>query len=153
MQARYRPAQSKNPQFVHTLNGSGLAVGRTMVAILENYRPNLPAALNAAFQAAALGSERAQRTVIELFQDDATKERRDLYAEYQRGGVQRVEEEISNLVAELRSLGGELKRSAVPEDVVSKGLEQAMTVEGHAEVRPVDHKAVFAKQRKKDLAE
>jgi seryl-tRNA synthetase len=38
MQARYRPAQSKNPQFVHTLNGSGLAVGRTMVAILENYQ-------------------------------------------------------------------------------------------------------------------
>lgn len=38
MQARYRPANSKNPQFVHTLNGSGLAVGRTMVAILENYQ-------------------------------------------------------------------------------------------------------------------
>lgn len=38
MQARYKPAGSKNTRFVHTLNGSGLAVGRTMVAILENYQ-------------------------------------------------------------------------------------------------------------------
>ncbi len=35
---RYRPAGSKKPEFVHTLNGSGLAVGRTVVAILENYQ-------------------------------------------------------------------------------------------------------------------
>lgn len=35
MQARFRNAQGK-PEFVHTLNGSGLAVGRTLVAILEN---------------------------------------------------------------------------------------------------------------------
>lgn len=34
---RFRPAGGK-PQFVHTLNGSGLAVGRTLVAILENYQ-------------------------------------------------------------------------------------------------------------------
>ena len=33
---RYRPAGSKKPAFVHTLNGSGLAVGRTLVAVLEN---------------------------------------------------------------------------------------------------------------------
>jgi seryl-tRNA synthetase len=33
---RYRPAAGKKPEFVHTLNGSGLAVGRTVVAILEN---------------------------------------------------------------------------------------------------------------------
>lgn len=38
MQARYRPKEDKNLQFVHTLNGSALAVGRTMVAILENYQ-------------------------------------------------------------------------------------------------------------------
>ncbi|MSP43507.1 MAG: serine--tRNA ligase [Alphaproteobacteria bacterium] len=38
MQARYRAKDDKNVQFVHTLNGSGLAVGRTMVAILENYQ-------------------------------------------------------------------------------------------------------------------
>jgi len=38
MQARYRQKDDKNVQFVHTLNGSGLAVGRTMVAILENYQ-------------------------------------------------------------------------------------------------------------------
>lgn len=35
---RFRPADSKKPQFVHTLNGSGLAVGRTLVAVLENYQ-------------------------------------------------------------------------------------------------------------------
>jgi seryl-tRNA synthetase len=35
MQARFRNAQGK-PEFVHTLNGSGLAVGRTLVAVLEN---------------------------------------------------------------------------------------------------------------------
>ncbi|MBB2930151.1 serine--tRNA ligase [Paraburkholderia silvatlantica] len=37
MQARYRSAQGK-PELVHTLNGSGLAVGRTLVAVLENYQ-------------------------------------------------------------------------------------------------------------------
>ena len=36
MNARYRPEASKKTEFVHTLNGSGLAVGRTLVAILEN---------------------------------------------------------------------------------------------------------------------
>jgi seryl-tRNA synthetase len=35
---RYRPAAGKKAQFVHTLNGSGLAVGRTVAAILENYQ-------------------------------------------------------------------------------------------------------------------
>jgi seryl-tRNA synthetase len=33
---RYRPTPDARPQFVHTLNGSGLAVGRTMAALLEN---------------------------------------------------------------------------------------------------------------------
>ncbi|SAL48216.1 serine--tRNA ligase [Caballeronia telluris] len=37
MQARFRHAQGK-PEFVHTLNGSGLAVGRTLVAVLENFQ-------------------------------------------------------------------------------------------------------------------
>lgn len=37
MQARYRNAQGK-PELVHTLNGSGLAVGRTLVAVMENYQ-------------------------------------------------------------------------------------------------------------------
>ena len=36
MNTRYRPVDSKGTAFVHTLNGSGLAVGRTLVAILEN---------------------------------------------------------------------------------------------------------------------
>jgi len=38
MNARYRPAERKGTAFVHTLNGSGLAVGRTLVAVLENYQ-------------------------------------------------------------------------------------------------------------------
>ncbi|MFN0263573.1 serine--tRNA ligase [Tepidamorphus sp. 3E244] len=38
MNARYRPKDAKKPAFVHTLNGSGLAVGRTLVAVLENYQ-------------------------------------------------------------------------------------------------------------------
>ncbi len=38
MQARYRPKESKDIQFVHTLNGSGLAVGRTLIAVIENYQ-------------------------------------------------------------------------------------------------------------------
>ncbi len=38
MDARYRPKDAKDLRFVHTLNGSGLAVGRTLVAILENYQ-------------------------------------------------------------------------------------------------------------------
>ena len=38
MNARHRPEGSKKTEFVHTLNGSGLAVGRTLVAVLENYQ-------------------------------------------------------------------------------------------------------------------
>jgi seryl-tRNA synthetase len=38
MNARYRPKDAKELRFVHTLNGSGLAVGRTLVAVLENYQ-------------------------------------------------------------------------------------------------------------------
>jgi seryl-tRNA synthetase len=49
MQARFRTGQGK-PELLHTLNGSGLAVGRTLVAILENYQNadgsvTIPAAL------------------------------------------------------------------------------------------------------------
>jgi seryl-tRNA synthetase len=50
MGARYRPKGSKDIRYLHTLNGSGLAVGRTLVAILENYQQadgsvTIPAAL------------------------------------------------------------------------------------------------------------
>jgi seryl-tRNA synthetase len=53
MNARYRPTPNKGGEgvkFVHTLNGSGLAVGRTLVAIMENYQNQdgsvtIPAAL------------------------------------------------------------------------------------------------------------
>lgn len=50
MQARYKSHEMKKPELLHTLNGSGLAVGRTLVAILENYQQadgsvKVPAAL------------------------------------------------------------------------------------------------------------
>ncbi|MCK5549005.1 MAG: serine--tRNA ligase, partial [Hyphomicrobiaceae bacterium] len=38
MGARFRPKGSKELRFVHTLNGSGLAVGRTLIAVIENYQ-------------------------------------------------------------------------------------------------------------------
>lgn len=38
MKARYRPEGEKGTRFVHTLNGSGLAVGRTLIAVMENYQ-------------------------------------------------------------------------------------------------------------------
>jgi seryl-tRNA synthetase len=37
MNARYRTGEGK-PQFVHTLNGSGVAVGRALIAVMENYQ-------------------------------------------------------------------------------------------------------------------
>jgi len=51
MNARYRPEGQKGTEFVHTLNGSGLAVGRTLVAVLENFQQadgsvEVPAALH-----------------------------------------------------------------------------------------------------------
>ena len=50
MQARWRNPETGKPEPVHTLNGSALAVGRTLVAILENYQNTdgsvtIPAAL------------------------------------------------------------------------------------------------------------
>ncbi|TWT02079.1 serine--tRNA ligase [Reyranella sp. CPCC 100927] len=38
MNARYRPREGKGTRFLHTLNGSGLAVGRALIAVLENYQ-------------------------------------------------------------------------------------------------------------------
>jgi seryl-tRNA synthetase len=62
MQARYRDEKGK-PQLAHTINGSGLAVGRTLVAVLENYQNAdgsicVPAALRPYMQ----GTERITRT-------------------------------------------------------------------------------------------
>ena len=50
MQARWRNPETGRPELLHTLNGSGLAVGRTLVAIMENYQQadgsiRVPAAL------------------------------------------------------------------------------------------------------------
>ncbi|GAA2822710.1 seryl-tRNA synthetase [Aminobacter aminovorans] len=38
MDARYRPKEEKGTRFVHTLNGSGVAVGRALIAVIENYQ-------------------------------------------------------------------------------------------------------------------
>ena len=38
MKARFKSSGDKNTQFVHTLNGSGVAVGRALIAVLENYQ-------------------------------------------------------------------------------------------------------------------
>jgi seryl-tRNA synthetase len=38
MNGRFRRAEAKRPEFLHTLNGSGLAVGRTLIAVMENYQ-------------------------------------------------------------------------------------------------------------------
>ncbi len=51
MQARWRNPETSKPELVHTVNGSGLAVGRTLVALLENYqdaagRVHIPAVLH-----------------------------------------------------------------------------------------------------------
>ncbi|HET6521263.1 MAG TPA: aminoacyl--tRNA ligase-related protein, partial [Geminicoccaceae bacterium] len=50
MRARFRPAGERQTAFVHTLNGSGVAVGRALIALLENYQEadgsvTVPAAL------------------------------------------------------------------------------------------------------------
>lgn len=50
MKARFKPKAGKGNEFVHTLNGSGLPIGRTLVAIMENYQNedgtvNVPSAL------------------------------------------------------------------------------------------------------------
>jgi seryl-tRNA synthetase len=38
MQARFRPKEGKGTRLVHTLNGSGVAVGRALIAVMENYQ-------------------------------------------------------------------------------------------------------------------
>ncbi len=38
MMARYRPKGEKHVHFVHTLNGSGVAVGRALIAVMETYQ-------------------------------------------------------------------------------------------------------------------
>ena len=58
MNARYRPADGKGTRFVHTLNGSGLAVGRTLVAVLENYQ-QADGSVDGARGAAALHGRRS----------------------------------------------------------------------------------------------
>lgn len=62
MNARYRPAEGKGPRFVHTLNGSGVAVGRALVAVLENYQQgDGSVAVPSALQRYMGGLERIER--------------------------------------------------------------------------------------------
>ncbi|WP_020178459.1 serine--tRNA ligase [Methylopila sp. M107] len=62
MNARYRPAGDKGPRFVHTLNGSGVAVGRALVAVLENYQqPDGSIAVPAALKPYMGGLETIER--------------------------------------------------------------------------------------------
>jgi seryl-tRNA synthetase len=56
---RFRRAAGQKPEFVHTLNGSGLAIGRTLVAVLENYQRadgsvEIPEALRPSFGASEI---------------------------------------------------------------------------------------------------
>ena len=55
MQARWRNPEQKKPELLHTVNGSGLAVGRTLVALLENHQQadgsiNIPAVLQPVYE-------------------------------------------------------------------------------------------------------
>ncbi len=59
-QIRFRRAEGEKPEFVHTLNGSGLAIGRTLIAILENFQRadgsvGIPKALRSYFGAEEIG--------------------------------------------------------------------------------------------------
>lgn len=63
MKARFRAKGEKATQFVHTLNGSGLAVGRTLVAVLENYQqPDGSITIPAALVPFMGGVERIEKT-------------------------------------------------------------------------------------------
>ena len=50
MMARYRAGDGKKPELLHTLNGSGLAVGRTLVALLDHHQPDGAAAVTQLFK-------------------------------------------------------------------------------------------------------
>ena len=59
MNARYRPQGEKGTRFVHTLNGSGIAVGRALIAVLENYQnPDGSVTVPSALQPYMQGLER-----------------------------------------------------------------------------------------------
>jgi seryl-tRNA synthetase len=61
MQARWRNPETGKPELVHTLNGSGLAVGRTLVAVLENYQQSDGSVLIPEALRPYLGIDRIQR--------------------------------------------------------------------------------------------
>jgi seryl-tRNA synthetase len=62
MNARYRPAEGKGTRFVHTLNGSGIAVGRALIAVLENYQnPDGSVTIPSALQPYMGGMTRIER--------------------------------------------------------------------------------------------
>ena len=59
MQARFRPKEGKGTRLVHTLNGSGVAVGRALIAVMENYQ-NPDGIDHRARRAAALYARRGE---------------------------------------------------------------------------------------------
>jgi len=61
LQARWRNPETGKPELLHTLNGSGLAVGRTLVAVLENYQlPDGSIAIPPALQGYLGGQQKIQ---------------------------------------------------------------------------------------------
>lgn len=62
MNLRYYPRRGAKPRYVHTLNGSGVAVGRTMAAILENYQQEDKSVIVPEVLRPYLGVERIERT-------------------------------------------------------------------------------------------
>ena len=95
---RYRPEGKNKTEFVHTLNGSGLAVGRTWVAIVENYQQAdgsviIPEALQP-----AMGTDRTNRISSRLAPDREARQPRV------RAAVCQGESEQTRLVRELRQM-------------------------------------------------
>ena len=75
MNARYRAKDAKAPSFVHTLNGSGVAVGRALVAVMENYQEEdgsitIPKALRPYMR----GADRIERAGIEAVASEGEPE-------------------------------------------------------------------------------
>ena len=66
MNARFRPKGEKGTRFVHTLNGSGLAVGRTLIAVLENYQEKDGSVVDPRGAAALHGRDGADIAAVSL---------------------------------------------------------------------------------------
>lgn len=75
MNARFRPKEGKGVQFVHTLNGSGVAVGRALIAVMENYQnPDGSVTIPSALQPYMGGLTRIEAPAAKDPAKDAAKE-------------------------------------------------------------------------------